>query len=247
MPKKLTMDRALSITRSSIARLGDLVAVQVDKRFPKGEMCSIFMPSHDVKVKKFPQPDAENYLKTLYADGGWIESLAEFSDEALALQYDYWGGVFQKGRLAGDVGDPSQFEKDYKEALEQRDGISSEIAKIVREEIVRQHKNHLLAASQGRKLSLSNSNKGKKDRSVKNDDGKTLYEVIRNLAKNHPDEMPNELWPHLKTAIEEWSYSNCLETRPGGKNRDSWSYQFTKSDGTVDSITYQTFRKNLSD
>lgn len=219
----------MSITRSSIVRLGDLVAVQVDKRFPKGEMCSIFMPSHDVTVKKFPQPDAENYLKTLYADGGWIESLAEFSDEALALHYEYWAGVLHRGRFAGDMGDPSYFEQDYKEALSQRPGISPENARIVREEIVRQHKKHILAAIQGRRESSSNSNKAKKSRATKNSQEVTLDEVILNLALNHPDERPNEIWPHLQTAIAEWSECDCIEKRPHEKNRDSWFYQFTKS------------------
>jgi len=79
-------------------------------------------------------------------------------------------------------------------------------------------------------------------RPIKNEAGETLDNVIRTLAKNHPNEKPSELWPHLKSAIEEWSDSECTETRTGA--RDSWRYQFQQY-SKADSITFGIFRKKL--
>ncbi|MBN3771184.1 hypothetical protein [Burkholderia sp. Se-20378] len=51
----------------------------------------------------------------------------------------------------------------------------------------------------------------------------------------------SEVWPHLKTAIAEWSGDSVAETG----QEDGRSYRFEHG-GKVDSIMYNTFRKKLS-
>lgn len=102
------------------------------------------------------------------------------------------------------------------------------------------------AIEHGKKHLEGQKKKSQLLRKIKNDSGETLDEVIEGLAKSHPNDHPKELWPHLKSAILEWSCSDCDEVKPDDKKRDSWLYRFTKSDGKVDTITYQTFRKKLS-
>lgn len=104
----------------------------------------------------------------------------------------------------------------------------------------------LLQAKSGNKTSRANSKKASLKRPVKNDAGETRNEVIARLANAHTNEKPSEIWPHLKTAIEEWSGGDCVEKRPSEKNRDNWLYQYTKPDGSPDTISYQAFRKRLS-
>jgi hypothetical protein len=50
----------------------------------------------------------------------------------------------------------------------------------------------------------------------KGDDGRTLGDLIETLAKNHPEENPGEVWPHLKSEIEDWA-GDCLEKKIGAK------------------------------
>jgi hypothetical protein len=108
-------------------------------------------------------------------------------------------------------------------------------------------------AVSGLKESKKQSKNASKPRPIKNELGETLDDVIRTLANepSHRDEqrdtpLPNVLWPHLKTAIEEWSGGDCKESRPDANKRDSWLYSFTRTDGIKDTITYQTFRRKLA-
>lgn len=101
----------------------------------------------------------------------------------------------------------------------------------------------LLQAKSGNNIGRTQREKAQKKRSITNDEGATLDGVIARLANAHPDEKPSEIWPHLKTAILEWSGSDCAEIRPNEKKRDSWTYQFTKRNGSPDAICYQTFRR----
>src|ERR1035437_2241491 len=91
------------------------------------------------------------------------------------------------------------------------ENIAHEIVEEVQEAIIEKHSN-------------TQSDKAKKGRSPKNEDAETLDEVIARLKFNHPDEEPRKVWVHLKTAIEEWSESDCKEVE--NTKRDSWSYQY---------------------
>lgn len=83
----------------------------------------------------------------------------------------------------------------------------------------------------------------KNKRPRKNEDGESLDDVVRRLAKNHPGEKPSELWPHLKTEIGEWAGCDCTETKPN-ENQDQWHYKF-KIGEKSDTITFSSFRKKL--
>ncbi len=103
----------------------------------------------------------------------------------------------------------------------------------------------------GKKYSTEQSEKARKKRPRKNNEGLTLDDVISKLAKEHPDELPGDLWPHLKTAIDEWSGSDCTEVRPDEKKHDSWLYNFSrdydsKGEPILGRCSYQNFRKKLS-
>jgi hypothetical protein len=166
-PKRLQQNQALTVTRKPIVRLGDLICVDVDVRynnslerfdaiqkglpdnFPTVETRSIFMPSLDVKSREFSQPATESYLRELYENGGWIESLADFSDEALALHYNYGAGFVTTSGLAFDAGYSSEFERDCIEALAQLPNLSRETVEIVRKNILFMHKKYKLSATKG--------------------------------------------------------------------------------------------------
>jgi hypothetical protein len=61
-----------------------------------------------------------------------------------------------------------------------------------------------VAVTAGEKHSKAQAEKAKKKRG-KGDDGRTLGELIQTLTQNHPDAKPSEIWPHLKSMIEEWA------------------------------------------
>lgn len=254
-PKKLTLEQALRATLNPIKRLGDLIWVNVDTRImsnPECEMRSIFMPSYDVKVKDFSQPETENCLRELYSEQGIfnlpgrIESISHFSDEALALHYNYGAGFVTRSGLAFDAGDPSQFEADLREALAQLPNLSRETVEIVRKTTLLMHKKYKLPANSGRATSGANSIKASLDRPIKNDAGDTLDNVISSLATNYPDEKPSELWDNrLEAVILDWSDSDCKMTRPDINKRDNWFYTYTKNGDTKDTIRYQSFRKKV--
>jgi len=168
-PKKLTLEKALTVTLEPLARYGDLICVQLDARignqpdFPNSEMRSIFAGGYDWQKKRilmeFPQPDTEIFLRELYSNGGRIESIKKFTDEELALHYDYKAGVITASGFAGNAGDPSQFVADCKEALaiQYPNNQPRETAEIVRKTVLRDHKRYKLNANHGVKHRKSQS------------------------------------------------------------------------------------------
>lgn len=192
-PKKLTLEQALNATSNPLKRWGDLIIVQVHKElrsnldFPNGEARNQFMPTSPDRYEKgernFPQPDTENHLRELYSAGGWIESLAEISEEALALYFNYRGGIFHGNTFAGDVGDPSRFVSDCREALDQIYQPTQKDVEIIRKTVLTVHKKDRLAASHGEKFP---PRRAKGTISIK-----TAY--IHKLATDNPDKTTKEL------------------------------------------------------
>ncbi|MES2367270.1 MAG: hypothetical protein V4563_15440 [Pseudomonadota bacterium] len=165
-PKKLTLDEALAATSKPLKRWGDLISVEIFEQlrnncyrgsFPNGEVRSTFMPSRPDRdgnfERNFPQPDTNNSLSELYEEGGWLESVAEFSDEALALHYEYRGGIFRDNSFAGDVGNPSRFISDCKESLEQINQPTHNDVQVILKSVLTVHKKDRLAAVEGKKFS----------------------------------------------------------------------------------------------
>ncbi len=251
-PRKLTLDKALFATRQPLARLGELVHVQVTNElknqpdFPNGEVRSTFAPSAPNRdgsfQREFHQPVTEQHLRKLYDAGGWIESLEHFSDEALALYFDYRGGLFSGNCWAGDVGNATDYETDCNAALALQALPTAEVIDAIRKTTLLAHKRYKLASGQGVKASARQSMTAKRSRGIKNAYGNTLDDVINNLKKNHPNEKPSELWPRLYAAIEEWCDGNCQEINSDRK--DSRGYLFQKGENQ-DTITFGTFRKKL--
>jgi hypothetical protein len=268
-PKKLTLDQALSCTKKPLARMGDLIFVDVDIRhnitlervnaiknglpsgypnFQKGEIRSTFMPTLPDKKKQwqkiFTQPETKNYLRQEYARGCYLESQEHFSNEALALHFGYRGGFHSDGNWAGDVGDPSDFERDCNDILASYSSPSHKDYEAIRKITLNQHRKYKLAANQGRDTSTAQTKKASASRAIKNESLETLDSVIAQLKQNHIGEKPAALWIHLKTAIAEWSDSDCTETRPS-ETKDSWAYQFSVN-GNRKTITFGNFRKKLN-
>lgn len=50
----------------------------------------------------------------------------------------------------------------------------------------------------------------------KNKDGRKLGDLIKQLAKYHPNEKPSELWPHFGNALSSWA-DTCTERTIGAK------------------------------
>ncbi|MFB5151661.1 hypothetical protein WJH60_18880 [Burkholderia orbicola] len=253
-PKKLTtVKQAINATSKPLARFGDLIVVQVHPQlmamnprdFPNGEMRSVFIPDHrDWLILTFARSETDAYLRDLYAAGGWIESIADFSDKELALHYGYMAGIREPGNAAGNAGDPSQFEEDLCEAIAQLpEGASEEARALVRRVVLQMHRKHMPDADRGRTHSHRQSVKAIRKRPAQNDSGATLDERIRSLGRNHPDSWPNEVWPHLKAEIEDWSGDSVRETGTGENRR----YHFTKRDGKSGTRTYEWFRKKLAE
>jgi hypothetical protein len=263
-PKTLTLKQAIAVTNNPLIRLYDLISVQKDERlgdlyadttdlnekpFSKGVMRSAFAPSLGGNpkdfVKHFPQPETENHLHDLYNNGGWIESIAHFYDEELALYYYFRAGVSDGTIFASNAGDPSYFERDMHDALKMLPNVTPEIVTAVRKTIVSQQKKYKLAANQGQANSRVQSDKARKKRSPKNESHETLETVFARLARNNQGTKPSELWPHYKTAIAEWSGCDCNELTPGD-DKDKWFYEYQDGDEKVKTITYGKFRKDLA-
>lgn len=161
--KPLTLRQAIEATRQPLNRLRDLVIVQVDSRFGSpyagmkdlagdsfacGELRAIFQPDY-AEGKTFKQPETENHLRVLYKNGGRIESLAEFTDEALAMYYSFQAGFFHGNSLAGDAGDSTQFESDIREVLSSLPNVTHEVFLAVRKTTLALYKKYRLAAIVG--------------------------------------------------------------------------------------------------
>ncbi len=189
--QRLTLEHAIEATRNPIKREGDLVFVQKDPRFgnlysgmtdlagnefPAGEMRSMYMPSMDRSIREFDRPATENQLRTLYAEGGYLESLEHFTDEALAMYYGYMAGTVTESGLAGNVGDPGQFEADVQEALSRRPEVRPDDLRLIKQDILALHKKYKLSANVGEK-----SRNGYKKR----DDYEDRMEFARIVQKIH--------------------------------------------------------------
>jgi hypothetical protein len=159
-PKKLTLEQALNATSTPLKRWGDLIWVSGDPMLVKANIhIGTFMPRRDGKFeppdqngnfeRNFSQPATENALRELYSTDGWIESAAEFSDEALALHFNYRGGIFRGNPFAGDVGDPSRFVSDCREALDQIYQPEQKDVEVIRKTVLTVHKKDRLAANVG--------------------------------------------------------------------------------------------------
>ena len=198
-PKKLALEEAIRSTLKPIEREGDLVCVQKDSRFGNlymdttdlagnefaaGEMRSIFMPSTDRSVRHFAQLVTKNFLEQLYRNGGYLESLEHFMNEALAMHYGYMAGIVTENGLAGNVGDPSQFEADVRKALSRRLEVKPDELRMIQRDTLEMHKTYKLDANKGRKFPEGRRTGAKAET--------TIY--IENLNSRYPEVTAKELY-----------------------------------------------------
>ncbi len=236
-PQKLTLQQALDATSKPLKRWGDLIHVNDFTRYINGTlMRSTFLPDQPNLMtcetrefeRNFTQPATENYLRELYAAGGWIESIADFSDEALALYFNYQGGKFRDNIFAGDVGDPSRFVSDCKEALDQINQATQRDVKVIRNTALIAHKKDRLPAVEGQKFHAGRkSNTGsvirkaiakllQKDQALKNP---ALWSAIANKPPKGWTAFDNKIGKYLegKKAEDNMSYARfcnvCGEER----------------------------------
>ena len=237
--KQLSLQQALNVTKKPLDRPGNLIQVQVVGAY---ELKNRFVPSSlDPSVTAFPQPETETYIRDLYAADGRLESLAAFNDIELAAFYRYAQSGTKNGKPE-TLGDRSEFERNVQEYMEALPvDTPQQIRDIVFNIIIDLHQKYAADAVYGRASRVSQKTKAGKVRAASNDIGQSLDDVIRGLAREHREMRANEVWPHLKTAIEEWSGDSVAETGQG----DSRSYRYAH-EGKADSIMYNTFRKKLA-
>ena len=240
--KKLTLIQAISATKKPLNRLGDLICVQTHSN---SELRARFGCSGmDASIKEFMQPETRIYLEGLYRNNeGWLESIEHFSDEELALHYDYRAGSITESGLAFNAGDPSHYEADYKDMLAQfpPERLTPDVTLAICKTILTLHKKYKINANQGEKQSKNNTEKAKLPRAQKNENSKTLDDVIRSLSSDNPGEKSINIWTHLKTAIREWSDAEVKEIEGSG---DSKKYQYEIS-GKPKTISFGVFRRKL--
>lgn len=215
-------------------------------------MHSSLMPDpRDFSVKRFPQPKTEDWLREQYAKvDWWLESAAHLSDKELSLLGNGWSGIVRPSGVAGSWGDPSEFEKDVLDALAlippgyAELPVDPVVFNIVREIVLQMHKKYALDAESGRAQSESQSRKASKSRRAKDEGGDTVADLIRTLSREHRNEKPSEVWPHLKTSLEEWSGEAVMEIGAG----DGRAYRYVPPNSNEDNvrpISYDWFRKLL--
>lgn len=170
-PKKLSLARALKATSEPLVRFGDLIYVIYDEAITGNsdhQWRPTFAPSMDRSVTEFPQPATEEQIRGLYAAGGWLESVAHYTDEELALSRDYLGGFMRAPGCAGDLGDASAFEKDCKEVLSSLppeyldEDQRAKTWEIVRRTLLHQHMKYKLLSNLGNAHQRGRSIGGKK-------------------------------------------------------------------------------------
>ncbi|MDR3453791.1 MAG: hypothetical protein P4L96_13495 [Rhodoferax sp.] len=71
------------------------------------------------------------------------------------------------------------------------------------------------------------------------DDSRTMGDLIATLARTHPNMKPREIWPHLKSAIEDWAGSCEEKTR-----RHMSVYEYPFDDGRK-TISFNHFGERL--
>jgi hypothetical protein len=171
-PKKLSLRAALKATSDCLGRHGDLIQVVYHDGITgndEHQIRGILVPSIiEQAEKRFPQPRTEQNVKRLYESGGWIESIAHYTDEELALYRDYQAGrkVSASG-LVGDAGDPSQFETDFKEVLallpgEWLTGVQGRtVVEVIKRTLLHQHKKYKVLSNLGGKHKKVSASGGK--------------------------------------------------------------------------------------
>lgn len=70
-------------------------------------------------------------------------------------------------------------------------------------------------------------------------DGRTLGDLIKQLAKQRPNEKPSELWPHFGSALSDWA-DNCTERTIGSKT----FYRYSVKDHEK-TISFKQFSERL--
>jgi hypothetical protein len=102
----------------------------------------------------------------------------------------------------------------------------------------------------GKGHSKSQSARAQKKRG-KGDDGRTIEDLVWELDREHPDEKPKALWPHMVTAIKQWAGSAEEKKIKGGEKEKVYcEYPFHDGknpfhDGKK-TLDYNSFRRKLS-
>nr|WP_298718767.1 hypothetical protein [uncultured Steroidobacter sp.] len=80
----------------------------------------------------------------------------------------------------------------------------------------------------------------------KGDDGRTMRDVVADLARGHVGDTPRDLWTHLGSAIESWA-GECEEV-----DGPPPAYRYPSASGRIKTLTYKHYcdllrqaRKNL--
>lgn len=92
--------------------------------------------------------------------------------------------------------------------------------------------------ARGAVYSATQSRRAQKPRG-KGDDRRTMGDLIQSLHRHHPNEKPSELWPHLRTLIEEWA-GTCTERAIG--NRTDYLYSRCER---MKTISFKQFGERL--
>ncbi len=113
---------------------------------------------------------------------------------------------------------------------------------LIRQQEMSGHTREIAKKAVKMESSARASNAAKHDRMPKIEDGgKTIDDLIMQIAKAYPEEKPKDLWPHLKSALDEWA-ENCTEKTHNPKNP---MYEYGTVTGERKTITYETFCKKL--
>ena len=95
------------------------------------------------------------------------------------------------------------------------------------------------AANTGRKASATQSDKAKKPRG-KTEDGRTLGDIIKAASLAVEGGKPAEIWPHLRSEIENWAGMCAEKFGPDGEKY----YRYPFGDGEK-TITFKWFGERL--
>lgn len=71
------------------------------------------------------------------------------------------------------------------------------------------------------------------------EDGRNLSDLIADLARVHPNDRPREIWPHLRSSLEEWAGACVGKTR---ETQEVYEYPFGNGRKT---IGYKQFSHRL--
>ncbi|HEU0228937.1 MAG TPA: hypothetical protein VFR20_00050 [Burkholderiaceae bacterium] len=210
-PRKLTLRQAVKETKMPVMRLGDLLVYQFG-----GVIVGAFMPNAtDWSIHDFGQPETENYIRQLYADDGWIESITHFDDEALALHHNYTLGLWVGRKFSGSGGDAQRFEVDCAQATELLGpNPSREMVLSAIRIVLMMHKKYLLSARTGARFEA-----GRKP----NTEG-PISKAMGSVIKRNPTIKNADLWNAMKSSPPRgWTFydndqGKYIEGPRGGQN-----------------------------